>query len=86
MASITISLPDSMLDFINTQIAGKGDAGVNEYVHGLLRDAQVKAHAARLGALLRDGVTSNPVPLDEAFRQSLSIGAENILDRFASRP
>jgi hypothetical protein len=75
-----------MLDFINIQIAGKGEAGVGEYMRGLLRDAQAKAHAARLGTLLRDGLTSNHIPLDEAFRQTLAAKVGTILDRSEARP
>jgi antitoxin ParD1/3/4 len=86
MASITISLPDSMLDFINTQTAGAGDAAAGEYVRELVRQAQAKAHAARLSTLLREGQASTPIPLDEAFRQTLAAKVAAILDRSEIRP
>jgi antitoxin ParD1/3/4 len=86
MASVTISLPDSMLDFVNAQAAGKGADGVGEYLRGLVREAQIKARDARLAALLRDGLAANPLPLDAAFRAVLETKVGQVLDRHAAGP
>jgi antitoxin ParD1/3/4 len=57
MATVTISLPDSLKAFMETQIASKGFGNVSEYVRSLLREAQEKENEARLQALLLEGLS-----------------------------
>ena len=39
MTTLTISLPDSLKEFIDREVETKGYGNVSEYVRGLLRDA-----------------------------------------------
>ena len=57
MTTITISLPDSLKAFIDSQVAGKGYGNVSEYVRSLLREALAKEEDVRLEALLLEGLT-----------------------------
>jgi antitoxin ParD1/3/4 len=71
MTTITISLPDSLKAFVETQLATKGYGNVSEYFRSLLREAQAKEQDARLEALLLEGLASKSLPLDAEFRQGL---------------
>jgi antitoxin ParD1/3/4 len=57
MTTLTISLPDSLREFIDLEVQTKGYGNVSEYVRGLLRQAQAKEADARLEALLIEGLT-----------------------------
>ena len=85
MTTVTISLPDSLREFVDSQVATKGYGNVSEYFRGLLREAQTKEHSARLEALLLEGLASNSLPLDAAFRQRLQTKVEQILDKHKDR-
>ncbi|WP_261332195.1 type II toxin-antitoxin system ParD family antitoxin [Rhizobium leguminosarum] len=56
MATVTISLPDSLKAFVESQMASKGYGNVSEYFRGLVRDAQARENEARLEALLLEGL------------------------------
>jgi antitoxin ParD1/3/4 len=58
MATVTISLPDSLKVFVESQMASKGYGNVSEYFRSLVREAQVRENEARLEALLLEGLTS----------------------------
>ncbi len=58
MATVTISLPDSLKAFVESQIASKGYGNVSEYFRSLVREAQVRENDARLEALLLEGLAS----------------------------
>lgn len=85
MTTVTISLPDSLKAFIDTQLATKGYGNVSEYFRGLLREAQAKAQDARLEALLLEGLASKRIPFDAEFRKRLEAKAEQILDKYKDR-
>ena len=56
MATITISLPDTLKSFVESQIETKGYGNVSEYFRSLLRDAQeVMRMAHGLQRVDRDG-------------------------------
>jgi antitoxin ParD1/3/4 len=82
---VTISLPDSLRAFIDAQIATKGYGNVSEYFRSLLREAQAKEEAARLEALLLEGLASKRIPLDAEFRKGIEAKTEQILDRYQDR-
>jgi antitoxin ParD1/3/4 len=86
MTTATISLPESLKAFIDTQLATKGYGNVSEYFRGLLREAQAKEQDARLEALLLEGLSSKRIPLDDQFRKRLETKAEQILDKYKDRP
>ena len=68
MTTLTISLPDSLKEFIDREVRTKGYGNVSEYVRGLLREAQAREANARLEGLLVEGLTTGgEVPLSPAF-------------------
>jgi antitoxin ParD1/3/4 len=82
MTTLTISLPDSLKEFIEREVQTKGYGNVSEYVRGLLRDAQAKEADARLEALLIEGLSSGKdIPLTKEFWSELKQDAAKILAR-----
>jgi antitoxin ParD1/3/4 len=85
MTTLTISLPDSLKAFIDTQLATKGYGNVSEYVRSLLRDAQAKEEEARLEALLLEGLASNQLPLNTEFLKMIEAKTAQIVDKYKDR-
>jgi antitoxin ParD1/3/4 len=86
MTTVTISLPDSLKEFVDTQIATKGYGNVSEYFRSLLREAQQKEADARLEALLLEGLTSgDPIPVTKEFWKSLTAKTEKIVEKHSAR-
>ena len=68
MTTVTISLPESLKEFVDVQVATKGYGNVSEYFRSLLREAQQKEADARLEALLLEGLASgDPIPVTKEF-------------------
>lgn len=82
---MTISLPDSLKAFIDSQLASKGYGNVSEYFRSLLRDAQAKEADARLEALLLEGLASQRLPLNADFWTRLEAKTEAIIDKHRTR-
>jgi antitoxin ParD1/3/4 len=57
MSTVTISLPESLKEFVDRQLATKGYGNVSEYFCSLLREAQAQEENARLEALLLEGLS-----------------------------
>jgi len=85
MATVTISLPDSLKAFVETQLETGGYGNVSEYFRSLLREAQAKEQAARLEARLLEGLAAQSLPLDDRFRRALADKVERILERDGRR-
>jgi antitoxin ParD1/3/4 len=85
MTTLTISLPDSLRAFVDSQLASKGYGNVSEYFRSLLREAQAKEEDARLEALLLEGLSSKRIPFDADFRARLEAKTEEILDKYKNR-
>lgn len=80
MTSVTISLPESLKEFIDVEVHTKGYGNVSEYVRGLLRAQQASAADARLEALLLDGLTTGEdMALTPEFWRELKADAATIL-------
>ena|SRR5262249_55266710 len=61
MATMSISLPDSMKEFIEAQAAKKGFGTVSEYVRSVIREVQERqAERERIDGLLIEGLDSGP--------------------------
>jgi antitoxin ParD1/3/4 len=61
MATMNISLPDSMKDFIQAQAAKKGFGTVSEYVRSVIRELQERqAERDQIDGLLIEGLDSGP--------------------------
>ena len=56
MTTVTISLPESLRDFIEVQVKTKGYGNVSEYFRGLLREAQEREADKRLETLLLESL------------------------------
>lgn len=80
MTTVTISLPESLKEFIDAEVQTKGYGNVSEYVRGLLRAAQAKDADARLEALLLEGLGSGKdIAVTEDFWRELKVDAAQIL-------
>ena len=83
MTTVTISLPDSLKEFVDAQVAAKGYGNVSEYFRSLLREAQQNEADARLEALLLEGLASESIPLDEEFWKRFKTKTEQIRKKYA---
>jgi antitoxin ParD1/3/4 len=83
MTTVTISLPESLKEFIEREVETKGYGNVSEYVRGLLRDAQKREADARLEALLLEGLarSGEDIPLSRQFWAELKADAAQILSQ-----
>jgi antitoxin ParD1/3/4 len=80
MATMNISLPDSLKDFVDEQVAERGYSTSSEFVRELLRKEQDRQH---LRKLLLEGAASPPAgPVDDAYFDRLR---KRISDRAAKR-
>lgn len=72
MTTVTISLPESLKDFLSQQVRSRGYGNVSEYFRGLLREAQTREAEARLEALLLQGLEGGEdIPLTRRFWKEL---------------
>lgn len=60
MATLNISLPDSLRQFVDKQVAAGGYATASEYVRELVRQAEKQAVRDRLRVELEKGLNSGP--------------------------
>jgi antitoxin ParD1/3/4 len=82
MTTLTISLPDSLKEFIDREVETKGYGNVSEYVRGLLREAQANEADARLEGLLLEGLAKGEdIPLSPAFWSALRRDAARIASK-----
>lgn len=58
MATLNISLPDAMRDFIEEEVRRDGYSTPSEYMRDLVRREQKRKAAGRLEELLLDGIRS----------------------------
>jgi len=69
MSTMNISLPGTMRDFIDDQVATRGFSSTSEYLRDLIRKEQDRQN---LRALLLEGANSEPgPPADKAYFDSL---------------
>jgi antitoxin ParD1/3/4 len=58
MVTLTISVPESLKEFVDAQVRMKGYGDASEYFRVLLQDVQIQEAEARLEALLIEGLDS----------------------------
>ena len=75
MTPVTILVPDDLKPFLDRE--ANGDFGA--YLCGLAQAAQTEARDARLQALLLEGLASEAIPYDDAFRARMDSRIEQIL-------
>ena len=87
MTTVTISLPESLKEFVDLQLSTRGYGNVSEYFRSLLRDAQQAEEDARLEALLLEGLTTGgaDVPVTRQFWADLKIEARQLAVDHAAR-
>jgi antitoxin ParD1/3/4 len=86
MTTVTISLPESLKQFADAQVASKGYGDISEYFRSLLREAQEREADARLEALLLEGLASgDPIPIDDEYWKSLKSKTDKIAEKYAAR-
>lgn len=87
MTTLTISLPDSLRQFIDQQVKTKGYGNTSEYLRTLVRDAQAAEAANRLEALLLEGLQSDgdDVEADAQFWTDLKAEAASLLAKRKKR-
>ena len=79
MTTVTISLPESLKEFVDHQLAKKGYGNVSEYFRTLLRAAQEADEEARLEVLLVEGLAGgDDLPLTPQFWKELKTEARQI--------
>jgi antitoxin ParD1/3/4 len=72
MTTVTISLPDSLKEFIESEVRNKGYGNVSEYLRELLRNAQKREAEGRLEALLLEGLAAgSELPLNSEMWRRL---------------
>lgn len=73
MATMNISLPDKMKDFVESKIESGSYSNASEYVRDLIRKEQERLNAiAEIQTLLDEGEASGYVPFDpDEFREEL---------------
>jgi len=82
MTTLTISLPDSLKEFIDREVETKGYGNVSEYVRGLLREAQANEADSRLEVLLVEGLAKGKdLPLTPGFWRELRRDAANLASK-----
>jgi antitoxin ParD1/3/4 len=82
MTTLTISLPESLKEFIDREVETKGYGNVSEYVRGLLRQAQANEAEERLEMLLLEGLCKGKdIPASPDFWKELRRDASRVLAR-----
>lgn len=86
MTTLTISLPESLRDFIERQVKTKGYGNTSEYVRSLVRDAQEAESNKRLEVLLMEGLESGEdIEADQKFWSDLKMEAAALLAKRKER-
>ena len=71
MATMNISLPDPLKDFVDNQVREQGYSTSSEYIRELIRNDQNRRAEQRLTALILEGLESGPpIPVDENYWSS----------------
>ena len=83
MTTVTISLPESLKEFVDAQLTTKGFGNVSEYFRSLLREAQAQEQEARIEALLLEGLASRKLPLNEDFWNAMKDKTAKIIEKHA---
>ncbi len=70
MATMNISLPDTMREFVEAEVAQGGYSTASEYFRDLVREAQKQKAQKKLEALLLEGLDSGePIDVTDEYVQ-----------------
>ena len=68
MATLNISLPEGLHEFIERQVAEGGHGDASEYIYKLLREEQTKKAKEKVEALLLEGMNSGePIEVNAEY-------------------
>ena len=82
MASMNISLPESLREFVEERVAMGGYGTASEYLRELIRDDQKRKDQEKLEALLLEGLAS---PAKEMTQEDWTHIREAVRDRLSQR-
>jgi antitoxin ParD1/3/4 len=72
MTNMNVSLPDSLKDYVEEQVAAGGYGTSSEYLRELIRADKKRKAQERLEALLLEGLESgDPIPVTPRFWKEL---------------
>ena len=75
MSTITISIPDSMKQYVEAQVQSNGYGNVSEYFRSLVRESQRKEEDRKLEMLLLQGLESGTIAVTPEFWKDLKAEA-----------
>jgi antitoxin ParD1/3/4 len=83
MPTLTISLPESLRDFIEQQVKTKGYGNTSEYVRSLVREDQEAESSKHLERLLLEGLESGgkDIEADAQFWKELKAEAITMVQK-----
>src|SRR5438552_211195 len=79
ITTISISLPETMKEFIESQVSQGGYGTASEYVRDLVRDAQKRIAQEKLEELLLEGLNS---PVAEFDSKEFSAIKERLFEKY----
>jgi antitoxin ParD1/3/4 len=79
MSTVTISLPQGLKRFVESEVASAGYGNVSEYFRALLREAQARNLRTALDAQLLGALAVPPAAADETFWRQLRSEAQRLL-------
>jgi antitoxin ParD1/3/4 len=82
MTTLNISLPETMREFIDSQIAEGGYGTASEYIRDLIREAQKRKAKEKIEALLLEGLQSESSEMTREDWQELK---RRVRERHAKR-
>ena len=83
MASLNISLPQSMKDFVEIQVQESGYSTPSEYIRALVREDQKRRIEEKLELMLVEGIESgDPIPVTPEFWEQRR---KRIIERYKAR-
>jgi len=84
MASLNISLPQSLKDYVEGQVSQGGYSTPSEYLRELVRQDQKRRAEERLESLLLEGLNSGtPIEITPEFWERKR---QNLIERHSGRP
>ena len=84
MASLNISLPQSLKDYVEGQVQAAGYSTPSEYVRELLRQDQQRRAEQKLVALLLEGLNSgDPIEITPEYWENKR---RQLIERHARKP
>jgi len=82
MTTLTISMPESLREFVENEVKAAGFGNVSEYIRDLIRREQKRLAKERLESLLLEGLASGePLDVTPEFWSELRRDAATILAR-----